>query len=127
MFLLLISVCELTLAFRCGNQLVQVGDTRYEIGELCGAPDDATRTTYYRSISNQQVIDCDPVESQRVQALGNAPRSCLALVEDQLAVRVDVDVWLYDLGKNRFMQEVHFENGRVVRIETLGYGLKPRQ
>lgn len=135
LFVVLMSVCEVSLAFRCGNQLVSEGDTRYEVKAICGAPDDASTRTYYRSISNGAVVNCEPVRNHSVRSLGTtpenagkaAPRSCLALVEDKLAVQVDVDVWLYDFGKNRFMQQVHFENGRVVKIEKLGYGVKPRR
>ncbi len=133
--LILIGLCEAAFAFRCGNQIVSVGDTRYEVSAICGSPDDAISNIAYRSLANGAVYDCDPVRTYRVDALGMesgastqpAPRSCVALVEDRLAVQVDVEVWLYDFGKNRFMQQVHFENGRVVRIEKLGYGVKPRR
>lgn len=135
LFLLLFGLAESVFAFRCGSQLVAIGDTRYEVGAICGTPDDVTRNTYYRSIANHAVIDCAPVPTYSVGALGTAPgeaptstsRSCVALVEDRLAVQIDVQVWLYDFGKNRFMRQVHFENGRVVRIEKLGYGQKPRR
>ena len=35
---------------------------------------------------------------------------------------VDVESWTYDFGPNRFMRRVIFEDGQVVRIETLGRG-----
>ena len=124
----LICFSEACFAFRCGNKLVEIGDTRYEVNAICGAPDDVTSNSVFRSITNGAVVECDPVRSRSVDSLdAAAPRSCLALVEDQLAVRIDVDVWLYDFGKNRFMQRVHFENGLVTHIEKLGYGVKPRR
>lgn len=33
-----------------------------------------------------------------------------------------VDVWTYNFGPNKFMQELFFENGRLVRINELDYG-----
>ena len=33
-----------------------------------------------------------------------------------------VEVWTYNFGKSRFMQELIFENGVLRRINTLGYG-----
>ena len=33
-----------------------------------------------------------------------------------------VETWIYNFGPNRFMRRVTFEDGRVVRIETLGRG-----
>jgi hypothetical protein len=134
--LFLIGVSETSFgAFRCGNQLVALGDTRYEVETICGEPDDASSHTYYRSLASQEVVDCEPVRTVDIDALTREPdeepepppRSCLALVENRLAVRVDVDVWLYDLGRNRFMQEVTFENGRVTHIEALDYGKKSRR
>ena len=35
---------------------------------------------------------------------------------------VQVERWTYDFGPNRFMRQVVFEDGQVVRIETLGRG-----
>jgi hypothetical protein len=31
-------------------------------------------------------------------------------------------VWLYNLGPHQVMRRVRFQDGRVVAIETLGYG-----
>lgn len=134
-FLVLIGLSEACLAFRCGNQLVDTGDTRYEVEAICGAPDDASTYTAYRSVANNEVVECDPVRKRSVESLADEPeedtdpdtRSCLTLVENRLAVQVEVDVWLYDRGRNRFMQQVTFENGRVTRIDALDYGKKPRR
>lgn len=35
---------------------------------------------------------------------------------------VEVEAWIYDLGPRRFMRRVVFEDGLVVRVETLGRG-----
>lgn len=34
----------------------------------------------------------------------------------------NVEVWIYNYGRNRLMQELYIENGTVRRIKTLGYG-----
>lgn len=133
--LVLIGLSEASFAFRCGNQLVSTGDTRYEVEAICGEPDDASTYTAFRSVANNEVVDCDPVRTRSAQSLTeesgdeeeDEARSCLALVENRLAVQVDIDVWLYDRGRNRFMQQVTFENGRVTRIDALDYGKKPRR
>lgn len=133
--LLLIGLSESVFAFRCGSQLVSLGDTRYEVAAICGAPDDAISNTVYRSVAHGAVVDCDPIPVHRVGSLGmnaqrsrdSATRSCVSLVQDQLVVQVTVETWLYDFGKNRFMQQVTFADGRVSRIEQLGYGVKPRR
>jgi hypothetical protein len=33
-----------------------------------------------------------------------------------------VEDWIYDLGSTKLMERLTFSNGRVIRIETLGYG-----
>lgn len=33
-----------------------------------------------------------------------------------------IDVWTYNFGSNRFMQELLFRNGRLYRINDLDYG-----
>jgi len=37
-------------------------------------------------------------------------------------LEVPVEVWLYNLGPQKLMRRVRFQDGRVVSIETLGYG-----
>lgn len=38
------------------------------------------------------------------------------------ATEIPVEVWTYNFGPSRLMQRIRFENGVVVRIESLGYG-----
>ena len=33
-----------------------------------------------------------------------------------------IDVWTYNFGSNKFIQELLFRNGRLYRINDLGYG-----
>jgi hypothetical protein len=33
-----------------------------------------------------------------------------------------IEIWTYNFGADRFMQRIRFQNGVVVRIESLGYG-----
>jgi hypothetical protein len=37
-------------------------------------------------------------------------------------VEIPVETWLYNLGSNQLMRRLRFEDGKVVEIETLGYG-----
>jgi hypothetical protein len=38
---------------------------------------------------------------------------------------VSVESWIYNLGPNKLMRRIRFEDGIVVQIETLGYGYHP--
>jgi len=37
-------------------------------------------------------------------------------------IPVVIDVWVYNFGLQRFMQELSFEDGRLVDIQSLEYG-----
>jgi hypothetical protein len=40
------------------------------------------------------------------------------------SVTVQVEEWTYDFGKQRFIQFLTFEAGKVIRIRSGGYGHK---
>ena len=89
-------------AFRCGDKLVEEGDTRAEVRARCGEPVEIT----YGSILRAPVYwwHGQPIR------VGSDP------------VEVPVEIWLYNFGPNRFMRRLRFEDGELVEIETLGYG-----
>lgn len=89
-------------AFRCGTKLVSEGDTRSQVVAKCGEPTEVERRSVLR---------------EPITWIGGRPyRAGLGLVE------VPVEFWIYNLGPSKFMRRVHFEDGVVVDIETLGYG-----
>ena len=90
-----------TAAFYCGRRLVSVGDPQYKIQQVCGDPDDRQWRVTYRTQSTQN-------------AVSGAPTT--------IAVPIVIEVWLYDFGPQRLVEEVSFENGRVVAVQSLGYG-----
>ena len=91
-------------AFRCGSRLVSEGDTRGEVRAKCGEPAEVEQ----RSIWRQPVV-----------WLHGRPYQ---LSNDQ--IEIPVESWVYNLGPNKLMRRVRFEDGRVVEIETLGYGYR---
>lgn len=91
-------------AFRCGNRLVHDGDTRAEVRAKCGEPAEVSVRTVLRP----------PV----VWLRGRPVRV------GQGAIEVPVETWIYNLGPQRFMRSVRFEDGRVAGIDTLGYGYR---
>jgi hypothetical protein len=88
-------------ALRCGTRLVDVGEGQAAVLRNCGEP--ATRER--RVISRAQLV-YDPVTG--------FPRTEY--------VPIEIDVWLYNFGPQRFMQELSFEAGRLIAIEPLEYG-----
>lgn len=91
-------------ALRCGTRLVSEGDTRAQVEARCGAPADITRRTRLAA----------PIiwRHGRPYRVGDS------------AIEVVVEEWTYNLGPQRFMRRVRFEDGVVVAVETLGYGFR---
>ncbi len=93
-------------AFRCGSKLVSEGDTRTEVLAKCGEPaDKVTQRSVYRR--------------PMIWAHGRP----YYIGDDYM--EVPVESWTYNLGPNKLMRRVRFENGLVADIETLGYGYNP--
>ena len=69
---------------RCDANLVQRGDTFYEVEERCGVPAFVYSRTDFR----------------------------------YPGYLVQVDEWVYELGRNRFRRQLTFENGRLRMIEA---------
>ena len=106
-----LALCAATLltgstafAMRCDNRLVVDGDAPSRVRSLCGDPADATTRVESRSITVHRRLSDGTIVSESVM------------------VSVQVEVWVYDFGPRRFMRELTFEDGRLVRIRTLGYG-----
>jgi hypothetical protein len=100
---LLGSSAALADGFRCGTKLVTEGASRTEVAQKCGEPTDV-RTA--RSLFRRPVI----------WGYGRP----MYVGED--AIEIQVEIWTYNLGPNKLMRQIRFEDGVVVDIDTLGYG-----
>jgi hypothetical protein len=88
-------------ALRCGNRLVNVGDSLSTVLRKCGEPMTTEQRVIYRAQLGQDAV----TDSLR-----------------PVYVPVVIEVWLYNFGPKRFMQELSFEAGRLITIEPLEYG-----
>ena len=93
-------------AFRCGTKLVAKGDTRSQVAAKCGEPTDVVKMS---SVFRRPVLWANG----RPYYLGDD------------FIEIPVESWLYNLGPNKLMRRVIFEDGIVADIETLGYGYNP--
>lgn len=89
-------------AFKCGHKLIQEGDNRAEIFELCGAPDSVE--THFDVVSRRLRSTFSP---QDYQEIGGG---------------VEEEEWTYNLGRRRLQQYLRFENGVLKEIKSLGRG-----
>jgi hypothetical protein len=90
-------------AMRCGVKLVSEGDTRSEVAVTCGEP---TEIVKLKSVFRRPVI-----------WTRNGPY----FVGEDL-IEIPVEAWIYNLGPNKLMRRLRFEDGVLAEIETLGYG-----
>lgn len=91
-------------ALHCQNRVVSVGDPTSRVRSLCGEPTDVVQRTETRA--------------RAVHRRGPGG----SIVSDSVAVTVQLEQWTYDFGPSRFVRVLVFEDGRLVRIDTLGYG-----
>jgi hypothetical protein len=101
-----------TDGMRCGQRLVSSGDSTYQVRSLCGEPAATDRRVETR------------VERRRVRGPCFKDQSGQLRCERDEAVSIDVviDDWTYDFGPRRFVHYLTFENGKLVRVATGGYG-----
>jgi len=99
-------------SLRCGEALIAEGTSEAEVAARCGQPSQIRRQTLY---------------SERAAVLpggalpGNGP-PLPPVVVTRSGSEMAVETWIYNFGPNRLMQSIRFENGVVVKIESLGYG-----
>ena len=96
---------------RCQNRLVQSGATKYDVQALCGAPDATEQRSEKRAVRRQVNMRC-----------ADGISWCTGYIED--TVEVPVEEWTYDFGTQRFLQYLTFENGKLLRVRSGGYGHK---
>ncbi len=89
-------------SFRCGTRLVSDGDSTDKVEALCGPPTSIQRHDILRRPiqwihGRPYYMSFDPVE-------------------------VPVEYWTYNLGPNKLMRRLKFEDGLLVDVETLSHG-----
>ena len=98
----------------CDGRIVSTGDSRYEVKATCGEPDDAVQRVEYRTVTGRVAGPCVR-DGRKVRC---------SQTREQV-VEVVVDEWLYDFGRNRFIEYLTFEQGKLVSVRTGSYGHKP--
>lgn len=100
-------------SLRCGNRLASSGDSLYQVRAVCGEPDAADRRVEVRTIRQKVRGPCFQREGRLV----------CEHVEER-SVEVVIDEWTYDFGSQKFVRFLTFEDGKLVRVNTGGYGMK---
>lgn len=97
-------------AFRCNSFVIDAGMVKAEVLRKCGPP----------KLQDQRIDR--RILRLRVPA---APSSGLppgSTVELERERQVLIEEWVYNFGPQQFMQQLVFEDGRLVSVKDLGYG-----
>ena len=101
-------------AFRCGNKLVNEGMHVTKVIALCGEPDHEQKRVVLRQNVYIGRTTRDPDSDailRHIYGWGSPP-----------LVEVEIRELTWNLGPNRFMRRVRFEDGIVTEVETLERG-----
>jgi hypothetical protein len=98
----------------CNGRIVSTGDSRYEVKSICGEPDDASQRVEYRTVRGRVSGPCRRVDGKI---------TCSDTREQ--VIEVVIDEWIYDFGRNRFIEYLTFEQGKLLSVRTGSYGHKP--
>jgi len=106
------------LAMRCGNQLIDKGDTQAKVLRYCGEPVQAQQRLGIRS----------GVYRNSGTRFGGSPKTDLSFSRGYYLPygrrEVVVEEWVFNFGPNKFMRRVTFEDGIVEKVEELDYGYR---
>lgn len=107
--LLLVGTVAPALALRCGSALVVEGQSKFEVLQRCGAPAYTDEHIEYRAGGT------NPTIPRPLDSLGQT-------YPFPVTREVSVEQWIYNFGPTQLMSSLTFENGRLIKIETLSYG-----
>lgn len=95
--------------FSCDSKIVSIGDYRYDVLRKCGEP--------------SHVEVWEEVRIRRDFSPGLFETGIGFYQSQQfLTGSVTVDEWVYNLGPNRLIRYLRFENSRLIRITEGDYG-----
>jgi len=84
---------------RCGDDIVSPSDSRERVGTVCGEPDESSERWVFRRLPTGDWYD------------------------SRLAGRVvHIETWRFAFGPERLVQQLTFEDGVLVRLESRGFG-----
>jgi hypothetical protein len=95
-------------SMRCGDKLVSTGYTTGEVMLICGEPfyKEATGVEEEaESLSRGRISKLNERVSEDVESASSA------------SIKVVVEKWYYDLGKDRFVRILTFEGGTLTKVE----------
>ena len=98
---MVLGTAGLAPALQCEGRLVSTGQSPWEVQVICGAP---------AQIEDSVEVILKPAYDLYGRVAGHVP------------VAVPKSVWIYNFGPTRLIYVLTFREGKLVNIETEGYG-----
>ncbi|MDH5344164.1 MAG: DUF2845 domain-containing protein [Gammaproteobacteria bacterium] len=111
----LLLAAESAWALRCGSRIVKEGMYESEVIDLCGEPATARRLGYVLRPYIIKVSDGEFGSHGTKRVYGGYHQE------------LEVTELLFNFGPHKLMRIIRFEGGRVVSIETAGYGYREKK
>ena len=90
-------------SLRCGTRIVSIGETSAQVRETCGEPDHLKQWEEGEGNHISQLFD---YEAERY------------LAPKLIKGPIHMERWTYNLGSNKFIRYLYFQNGELFKIET---------
>lgn len=108
--IIILAAAGTSFAFRCGSSIIREGARIHEVLQKCGKPD------YVDSWEEERISkDYPPARELEPKTFSYRRHRKPVLVKEY----VTIDIWTYNLGRNRFIRYLTFENGILTEI-TIG-------
>jgi hypothetical protein len=88
---------------RCQGRLVSIGDTKEEVLDKCGHPD---KRDQWEEDDNRTISQIYDYKTERYMA----PK--------RIKPPIQMERWTYNMGENRLIRYLYFQNGELIKIET---------
>jgi len=88
-------------AMRCGRNLINLGDYKNDVIDLCGEPETIEK---------------------RTKVIGSTLHHPRRTLDIQQFEEIQVEEWVYNFGPHRLQQYLRFENGELKEIKSLRRG-----
>jgi hypothetical protein len=109
-FCLLCTDAHAESSFRCGNEVVAVGDTTYAVLQECGAPD------------LREIRVTEKIYARRGRDFYDSKIVRVPAGSKYEGVSSGDETWYYDPGPNGFVYVLEFAKSRLSSIKKEGYG-----
>jgi hypothetical protein len=109
LILLLLLACSVSASdFRCGSHIISPGDRKFDVLRKCGNPD---------NVEVREEVRIKRDLGAQLFLPGEEPPGFVFPRE-----LVTVEEWEYNLGPQRLIRYLTFENSRLIKITTGDYG-----